>query len=436
MCVLPYGHNLNSLILFKKGLEKHFDAVHCLATKNLPTYAEQINEVERVLNYPYAAFIPPAPARKKEDSDKGSDENTVLARPDLSAAEAFKKRRKSDMSLLDRTQRAARRFQKLAVRKVLRDFAGYDFTLNATVKNWSEVFRNYEISANDMLFLPSADYYGTCALMRYLSEQPPEKRPKLHLRMIGVMEGAVYSWKPGRPEVLNAIRGAVRSGVQIGMSAETPSYARYLERLLQMPVAYLPYPLAHDAEPVRWEETKVISSPGQGRQDKGFFRLFPIIARLHQLAGNKKSFRYIVQDMRRSDPNFRLRYQSLLRNVPDLTLLKARLMQEEIDQTYKDSDILLIPYDPETYALRGSAVYQEGLAVGRLFVCSSEIGVSDLIARYGNGLLASSNGEFANKLLIMSQWSRAEVEARVAAARSAYAKDFTNGMHAMLGDAQ
>lgn len=434
MCVLPYGHNLNSLILFKKKLESRFSEIQCLATKQLPTYAEQSVGVERVLNYPYAAFVPPAPAKKPKQKTERDiiDDRANFA--DSDRAVVRKRRLGEYFELAGRARKTADRLRDLATRKIARDFFAYDYTLKDTIKNWGKVFSTYAITSNDTILFPSADHYGTRALIDFLSQRPEDQRPKIHLRMIGVMESAMYSWMPGRPEFLKAIRQAQNEGIRVTLSAETPVYVQYLERLSGMPVAYLPYPLAHDTEALHWKDTKVIASPGQGRADKGFFRLFPIIIRMQQLQKVEGAFRYIVQNMRDTDTEYRLRYESLLRNVPGLTLLKARLKQEEIDQTYKDADILLLPYDPEVYALRGSAVYQEGLAVGRLFACSTAIGVSDLIERYGNGLLATSESEFAEKLVTMSEWSREEVARRTKAAREAYEHDFSAGLDVILAD--
>lgn len=57
MCVLPYGHNLNALVLFEDAFKNHFSASFCLATRDLPSYAEQGVRVERVLSYPCDGLV-------------------------------------------------------------------------------------------------------------------------------------------------------------------------------------------------------------------------------------------------------------------------------------------------------------------------------------------------------------------------------------------
>jgi glycosyltransferase involved in cell wall biosynthesis len=160
-------------------------------------------------------------------------------------------------------------------------------------------------------------------------------------------------------------------------------------------------------------------------------RLYAIICGL-QSKGALDRFYFDIQDMRRTDDQFRARYQSILKHVPNLILRPARLKQAEIDEIYRKSDILVLPYDAETYALRGSAVYQEGLAVGRPVVCSTGLGFSELVKKYGNGLLATSDIEFSDKILELAEWSKEDVEQRVSAARVLYQSDFELGLKAIL----
>ncbi|GLQ54971.1 glycosyltransferase [Devosia nitrariae] len=398
MCVLPYGHNLNALILFEDAFKEHFSQSFCLASKDLPDYAEQSVRVQRVLYYPYSGVLARSP--KKKPSDK---------------AVSAPRQRMADIA------RLARKVAFTAIFELTR----HDLVRTFTMRDWRRVFSKYEIDATDAIFFPSADFYGCATLLDLVSDLPESRRPKIHLRLIGVAENARYARRSARPEFFNSIRRAAQLGVRVTLSAETPAYVSYVERLTGMPVAYLPYPLANVRHAVNWNEIKTITSPGQGRADKGFFRLFPIILALHKLT--RDEFHFDVQNMRTSDRDYRARYSSILANVPNLRLRPARLSQAEIDAAYVEADILLLPYDPDTYALRGSAVYQEGLAIGRPVVCSRGMGVSDLVTRYGNGLLATTDDDFASKITQLSRLPKHEVDQMVTAARQAYEQDFEAG---------
>lgn len=407
MCVLPFGHNLNALVLFEDALKEHFTASLCLATRDLPSYAEQSVRVQRVLYYPYGGFVPvvrekPKNSRKKTSSSR--DYSSILGK-----------------------------FLRRNLYIKLYELTGYDLARHRTRGDWKKIFKQFEIGAHDAIFFPSAEYYGCISLLDVLRELPETHRPKVHFRLIGVSENARYSRGAARPEFFKSIREAVAAGVRVTVSAETTTYATYVERLLGTPVTYLPYPLANSQQPINWSEVKIVASPGQGRGDKGFFRLFSIISRLERLAP-KAAFRFDIQNMRESDEEYRGRYVSILKNLPNIDLRPARLRQDEIDAVYAGADILLMPYDPETYALRGSAVYQEGLAIGRPVVSSMGMGQSDLVLRYGNGLLAMSDDDFAAKIVELAGRSKQDIEQATTMARRSYQHDFQSGLQKIVKD--
>jgi glycosyltransferase involved in cell wall biosynthesis len=406
MCVLPYGHNLNGLVLFEQALRPFFGSSICLATRKLPDEAEQASSVDRVLSYPYDGLIE-APTTRASKNPR----NTVA----------------KDVSYFPLLKLLARR----AFYTGLSIFFRYDYVRTRTRRDWRNVFKRYKVGPDDVIFFPSAEYYGCLSLLDVIRKLPLAQRPKVHFRMIGVMESANYSLESGRPHFVSEIRQALADKIHLSVSAETPPYCELLERLIGSPVTYMPYPLASNQEVTTWDSVKVVTSPGQGRIDKGFMRLYAIICGL-QSKGALDRFYFDIQDMRRTDDQFRARYQSILKHVPNLILRPARLKQAEIDEIYRKSDILVLPYDAETYALRGSAVYQEGLAVGRPVVCSTGLGFSELVKKYGNGLLATSDIEFSDKILELAEWSKEDVEQRVSAARVLYQSDFELGLKAIL----
>jgi len=325
------------------------------------------------------------------------------------------------------------RLARRAIYTGIYELTGIDFVRYRTRRDWKRLWNRFRISAVDSIFFPSADFYGSVSLLDFVGSLPDNRRPKIHFRLIGVSENASYSRRPGRPAFFDAVRRAIADGIRLTLSAETIAYASYIERILGARVTYLPYPLANPPQPVVWGKTKVVTSPGQGRMDKGFFRLFSIITRLKKREPNS-SFRYDVQNMRESDQHYRPRYVSILRNIPHMLLRPARLSQDDIDAVYASADILLLPYDSNTYALRGSAVYQEGLAIGRPVVCSKGLGLTDLVTRYGNGLLAENDDDFAEKIALLASRSKADIEQMVASARDAYERDFNEGLKKVLED--
>ncbi len=406
MCILPYGHNLNALILFRDALKAHFSETECLACRDLPDYAEQGEHVRRVLSYPYDGTVARAPKRKPEKSKRKSLPERLLSLA---------------------SQPLPRRAFYTGVSEIFR----FDIVRSRTLRDWRRTLKQFKMTDADSIFMPSVDFYGAMTLLEVLLRLPVSERPRVHLRMIGVSENARYSRRPARPELLRYIRRAIKAGIRVSVSAETLTYKTYLERLLNTPVTYLPYPLANEFEPLNWGQPKTVTSPGQAREDKGIYRFVGIISSLLSDAV-PNAYRFDVQGMRVTDDSYRARYFDVLRNIPGMLLRPARLSQPEIDDAYRQADILVLPYDGNTYALRGSAVYQEGIAIGRPMVCSRGLGFSDLALRYGNGLLAEREVEFAQQIRKLAEMPKSEVEAMVAKARAAYAADFENGLASVL----
>jgi hypothetical protein len=403
LCAQPYGHNLNALILFKKSMSPFFDEITCLATKDLPSYAEQSAFVERILHYPYAGLVAPPPRTDRSISPAKGKSKTFSLSKHLS----------------------------FYTNNFLERSIGYNNQLRRTITNWKDVFKRYEIRKEDTIFFPSADHYGVISLLSFLQTQNDDLRPSVGIRMIGVAEGMTYGRQLGKAKFFESVRKAEVAGVTVSLSAETITLVDYVKKILGREVTFLPYPLSLPLEPVNWRDVKNLSSPGQGRADKGFFRLFPILRGLAK-RGQLNHFALEVQDMRPSDKYFRARYSDMLRQVDGLVLHPARLRQAEIDDMYRRADIILMPYDPGTYALRGSAIYQEAISVGRLFVCSAGLGMSDLIARYENGVLADRDHDFSDRILQLAAMNKGEVEAKVTRARALYKKDFDDGLAAVV----
>ncbi|QXZ80906.1 glycosyltransferase [Rhizobium sp. L51/94] len=404
MCVLPYGHNLNALVLFEKALQGSFSQSFALASRHLPDEAEQSAQVLRELKYPYRGLIP-VPVREPVSGKTAASSSKVLGQI---ATLAWR-----------------------AMYTGCNVVFGYDYMRASLKRDWKKVFRRHRIGKGDCLFFPSSEFYGCVSLLDFLCELPESARPSAHFRLIGVMESASYELESGRPRFFRELRRATEAGINLSLSAETPAYCEFVERITGLKVEFLPYPLANAQSEVTWGENKVVSSPGQGRADKGFMRLQGIVKRVQERVGTS-AFRFDVQDMRKGDRHFRKRYRSILSYTPNLRLRPARLKQVEIDQMYREADIFLLPYDSSTYSYRGSAVFQEGIAVGRPVVCGHGLGFSTLVEKYGNGLLASTDVEFAECIIEMASWGRDEVSQRMVDARMMYEKDFSDGLRAVV----
>lgn len=401
MAVLPYGHNVEALRLYETELQGRGFDVLTLVSKHLPPSVEGADDYARVLAYPYNGHV--EAIRKYRDFPKVSGNIPSDSRRKMDAVK-YKGASRLGVDLMGRKTRA----------------------------NWQSVLRKYGVTSADWIFFPSADHYGLLSLLEVLLALPKDERPAVHGRMIGVMEGFSYAKGPARTTLLRAVQTARDAGINITISAETPVYQDYLASVMNTDVGYLTYPCIAPYSKVKWAQRPFcLTSPGQGRPDKGYFQLVAIRDELkrHFTRGD---LLLSTQSMRRDDRAFSPQYQALLKAKIDLEVRAERLSSDGIGKMYRDAHVLVLPYAQDIYAHRGSAVYQEGLAHGRLVVTFNNTGISSMVKRYGNGMTVKDNRTMAEAIHQLSQKPAAWVHDTTARARKAYEADFTAAFDAVL----
>lgn len=405
MAILPYGHNIEALRLFEAALRQRGVEVTTLVCRRLPAGIEGAEDYARVLQYPYNGHV-----------------------------EALRKYRDFPKVASNLSSRIRRRQDEFLYRGA--HLAGLDLMGRMVRANWVRVLRQFKVTADDWIFLPSVDHYGLLGLLQVMQGLPADRRPAVHGRMIGVMETFSYGGGPARTQLLGAVLAAQKAGMNVTLSAETPVYQDYLGSVMRQDVGYLTYPCIAPYTAVDWSRRPFrLTSPGQGRSDKGYMRLIGISDAL------KAHFRrgelvLTTQSMRKDDPHFSKAYQARLNTKIDLDLQPARLPSEDIARMYQAAHLLLLPYAQDIYAMRGSAVYQEGLAHGRLVVTYNGTGVASMVKRYGNGICVKDDRAMAEAVHALSQRPAAWVHETTRRARDAYEADFARSFDAVLATAQ
>jgi glycosyltransferase involved in cell wall biosynthesis len=350
-CILRYGHNAKSVKLYTD----HFQKLGYSTTAFVPqNYIGTTATADRVLRYPYSHLLEPE------------------------APGVFERRR-------------INRF----ANKVSMAF-GIDAKLVNLRMNWSSILEQYHISSEDLIFFPSTDFYGAYSLIQRLMKQPKAQRlPRIHMRFIGVMENHGYRRPYPRLDLIKLIKSSA-DRLAITASAETPNYATYLETLLRQRVSYFPYPLFAPREDAIPNEF-IVSSPGSGRADKGFFDTLAIAKEVY--AQNPSANIVIsTQDMLESDKHYDRSYSKALANFPNIKLKASRLSDDEIDTMMKSSASYFLPYSPGTYRQRGSAIFQEAISYGKSVIAKKGTGFAELVARYNVGYLADTPADFARSI--------------------------------------
>src|ERR1044072_1417746 len=192
VCVMNYGHSLNAIRYFANVASGYFQDVLMVASAHLPIDDGADDSIIRYFDfhYDYALKI----RRTAIDGPPFYSESACTPEGISSA-----------------------------------DFSRFIFT--------------YDVCDQDTFLFPSIDYYSLMGLLNALNTLPPQRRPRLLLRFIGVMESAsqILPGDQAMPAVIQLLREAFRQSLSISICAETPKYAETLSSCLEVNVMTVPY---------------------------------------------------------------------------------------------------------------------------------------------------------------------------------------------------
>lgn len=405
MCVLPYGHNHGSVALFQRELAPHFDETFACVARPYSVKDALAKGFSRCLYYPYKTIF--------------------HVRFDRTLYKLIK-----NTSLRNFVRRGLR-FTENFLLKILVRLFHFDLVMAKVRSNWKHLSCKYNLGQDDFIFFPSADYYGAVSCLDFFIKIG-KQAPRIHLRLIGVMENASIVNRTPLADLLKKVHQALAAGLDVSLSAETPKYADHLSRILNLKVFYFPYPLAGNLCAMPSSRPAIVSSIGQGRKDKGYFQLAYIIRNV----GNKhqSEINFEIQSMPEDHTSYGAHYERVLRAMANVKLLEPVLTDEEIDAFFRRTAIILLPYDRSIYALRGSALFQEALAYGRPVICFEGLGFSPLIERYQNGYLCSNLDQFAEAIAECAALDTPVWDQRLASSRRLYADDVKEALRQLLGN--
>ncbi len=138
---------------------------------------------------------------------------------------------------------------------------------------------------------------------------------------------------------------------------------------------------------------------GEGRPTKGFLELPDIadqIAARPPLAGQ---IRLLIQNWPpfRGDLAAHAAAVARLSRHPFVEMAQGVLEPARYEALLDEANLLLLPYDPQTYGLQGSGILVEGLALGKIIVARAGTATADE-ARAGVGFVYETPSELADGL--------------------------------------
>jgi len=181
---------------------------------------------------------------------------------------------------------------------------------------------------------------------------------------------------------------------------------------------FLPPPLA--IEPAGRDPTGPITLAflGESRPSKGFHTLPDLMDRIAGAPGLSDAVKVVVQNWKPFRAQERLHEETLARLArhPFVEILQGVMTPADYRDRLSRTDILLLPYEPETYRLQGSGVLVEGLAQGAVILARAGNAVEDE-APHGVVEIYESADAFVEVLArLTGSWKTVSARARARAA--------------------
>ncbi|NMW19100.1 MAG: glycosyltransferase [Chlorobiaceae bacterium] len=381
VCALPYGHNVVGLKYFSEASKPFYNTIIPIASTCLPEDIALKYGFERGFEFYYYNHINIDPINKIPSAHSLSSD--------------------------------------------------YDLMIELAIQDMSTIYEKYVISENDALFFPCVDYYGAMAILELLYRISPPKTPFVYFRFIGVMENATSIGLSGLPKLLKDIKKMLAAGYKIKLCAETPRYADSLASDLATFVNVVPYPTHTDmikkltiieGGGEEYKDIFTVVCPGSARCDKGYLDLFDIFSTIRKI-DPRQSIKFVVQGLPVADSLQHTSYTNQLYAIPGVKILHSTLSEEEMNELYSLSDLVLLPYDTAIYAFRGSAVFMECISRGIPVIALAGSAFCDQIIYYGAGSVVPEIGSFANEILQYRYVSKPTLITKMYQARHRYSID-------------
>jgi hypothetical protein len=259
---------------------------------------------------------------------------------------------------------------------------------------------NKIIHTDGILFFPGVDYYSIKAIESILNNSKTSLNIKIIMRFMGVMES--MSYLPfGSKDYLYSLRKIISLGCDIRITAETEKMAHYLSRNLEVSVSVTGIPAAKKSAYINSKNTKLnilrIGVLGGARADKGFFELNEISKIIESKL--MKRFKIITQTMSSKNKEFDAQYELVLRKNKNIELLPSYLDDTELEDLMNEVDIILLPYSPGTYQMRGSAILFDNIEHRKFVLAKAGTAFADTVLINGLGAVYSDYDELVEKLI-------------------------------------
>ncbi len=382
MCVLPFGHNVPAMGYFRQLIQNNTKDVYAVCCKELSADIAKAKCLTPFFRFYYSRYFPNV-----------RTESTIKTSP-------------SPGWFIDDEERMA-------------------------TEDALALLREFGIGAEDTLFHPHLDFYGAVGLLNALEKWPRDRRPRLLLRFIGVMENASHTYRDPLEELIGRLRLAMEDGIEMSFSAETPLYADVLAEKLESIVTVTAYPEMSKPIPMREHGPFVFYCAGSARHDKGFMHLPEIFSAVRR-RDPEMTIRFITQMLPAADLKHSVTTARNLYALPGVEVQASAISSEEMIAAYERSHAVLLPYDAATYRYRGSAVLMEAAFHGRPAITLEGTAFAGIARHYNLGVVVDSVPAMVDAIFEMAGTRRSVLAGRAAQARHRFHLDNTAAFQSWL----
>lgn len=243
--------------------------------------------------------------------------------------------------------------------------------LNAGFRADLEALPAGVLAPGTLVVLPNVMQNQILGLVEALSGLPEAERPRVVCQLM-----FAPNWVPWRrsgelgPGIYEQAFALARPLIGRGLvfGTETAAIADLYRDGYGIEPIRLPVPFGNveRARPV--PERPVFGFLGVSKNDKGF-HLLPEAIRLCREQGLAAEF--VIQVQRRGHEAETEAAEQALRSLAGVRIIDRILTDEEFAAETRKVDVMLLPYDPQVFGMRGSGIFTQSAAAGRPVVASA-----------------------------------------------------------------
>ena len=242
--------------------------------------------------------------------------------------------------------------------------------LNRSFRHDLEALPSDLLTPSTLLVVTAASQNQLAGLVGFLRSREPETLPTVVCHLMFTPDWAPWGYAAVYGDayyrrVLHEAR--LLTGRKLFFTTENEAIGAVYREKFGLETTILPIPLAV-SKPRRTNRSTVrFGFFGYSKSEKGF-NLLPDVASICRDKGLDVTFTVQVHHAGR-EPDI-IRTQRALGKLDNVRLIEGALTSEDYFAETSEADVVLLPYDPVLFNVRGSGIFTESVAAGRPIVAS------------------------------------------------------------------